>query len=168
MAQAGVRLSLALLTVGWSALAWAGSAQVTFVRPETFADIGPYINGSEAAANLAQIAQHIEQLAARHLAPDQLLEVDVLNVHMAGYLDPRTYRTEPLRVMREGSWPSVTVRYRLTQSGALLASGEETASDTAYLHFINRYPESDRLRFEKRLLDNWFNSRFVERGPLHR
>jgi hypothetical protein len=161
MRRISVRLGFALLAT-WSTCAWAGSASVTFVNPEHFADIGPYINGREAAANMTQIAQHIEQLAARRLAADQVLEVDVLDVHMAGYLDPRTGRNEPYRVMLEGYWPSITLRYRLMVGGTVLASGEETASDMAYLHFINRYPDSDRLRYEKRMLDNWFDSRFVE------
>lgn len=157
-----VRLGLALVAA-WSTCAWAGSAHVTFVNPERFADIGPYINGPEAAANMAQIALHIEQLAARRLAANQVLEVDVLNVQLAGYLDRRTGRNEPYRVMLEGYWPSITLRYRLMQGGTVLASGEETASDMAYLHFINRYPDSDRLRYERRMLDNWFDSRFVKR-----
>ncbi|HEX4583396.1 MAG TPA: DUF3016 domain-containing protein [Burkholderiaceae bacterium] len=146
-----------------SACAFAGTAHVTFVSPEKFADIGPFINGPEAAANMAEIARHIEQLAARRLPADQVLEVDVLDVRLAGTLDPRRYRNTPYRVMREGSWPSITVRHRLTQGGSVLASGEETVSDGTYLHFINRYPDGDPLRFEKRMLDNWFDSRFVRR-----
>ena len=164
MSRSSVRLCFSLLMMaGWSACAWAGSARVTFVSPERFADIGPFINGPEAAANMAQIAQHIEQLAARRLPADQVLEVDVLDVRLAGYLDPIRYQNTPYRLMREDSWPSMRLRYRLMRSSSVLASGEETISDGAYLHFINRYSEGEPLRFEKRLLDNWFDSRFAER-----
>jgi Protein of unknown function (DUF3016) len=163
MSRASVRIGLSVLMSAWSVCAYGGSARVTFVSPEKFADIGPFINGPEAAANMAELARHIEQLATRHLAADQVLEVEVLDVHLAGKLNPIRYRNEPYRVMLEGYWPSIRLRYRLMQGGGVLASGEETASDGAYLHFINRYSESDPLRFEKRMLDNWFNSRFVGR-----
>jgi hypothetical protein len=163
MSRMGARLSIGLLMAAVSACAFAGAAHVTFVSPEKFADIGPFINGPEAAANMAEIARHIEQLAARRLPADQVLEVDVLDVRLAGILDPRRYLNTPYRVMRESSWPSITMRYRLMRGGGVLASGEETVSDGAYLHFINRYPDGDPLRFEKRMLDNWFDSRFVRR-----
>jgi len=42
---------------------------VVFVNPEKYTDIGRYADPREAAANQAEIARHIEQLAARNLPP---------------------------------------------------------------------------------------------------
>jgi hypothetical protein len=159
MCRIVVHLGLALLMAGSWAGAWAGSARVTFVKPEGFADIGPRNDDRRAEEVLSGIARHIEQLAARQLPADQVLEADVLDVNMAGYLEPRHY-WEPSRVAIEGTPPSIRLRYRLTRGESVLASGEETVSDPAYLHFVNRYPTTDRLRFEKRMLDRWFADRF--------
>jgi len=165
MWRIGIRLGVALLIAGWSAGAWAGSARVTFVQPERFADVGLYGDDRKAKADLSGVAQHLEQLAARGLPADQVLEVDVLDVNMAGYLNPPYRWGQPVRVMLEGTPPSMRLRYRLMQGGNVLASGEQTLSDTSYLHFVNRYPSTDRLRFEKRMLDQWFSLLVAPRTP---
>jgi hypothetical protein len=163
VSQALRRVGFALLLAGCSAGAWAGTARVTFVHPESFADIGLYENEHQARECLSGIAQHLEQLAERRLPPDQVLELDVLDVNLAGYYPPGHY-WNPTRVTREGTPPSMTLRYRLMRDGRVLASGEETLSDTSYLHLVNRYADTDRLRFEKRMLDQWFSQRFPQQS----
>jgi hypothetical protein len=162
------RWVLAVLMAGLSAGALAGSAQVSFVNPGKFSDIGPYGDEREAAQNRSEIARHIEQLAARKLPADQLLEVEVLDVDLAGRFEPWHFWARDVRVMRTVTWPSIKLRYVLKQGEQVLASGEETVADMAYLDHINTYPSSDPLRYDKRMLDRWFQQRLTERKAASR
>jgi hypothetical protein len=45
----------------------------------------------------------------------------------------------------------------------VVASAEELVSDMHYLMTSNRYMTGDRLRYEKAMLDDWFDRRFVRR-----
>lgn len=162
------RWLLALLMAGLSAGALAGSAHVSFLNPEKFTDIGPYGDEREAAQNRSEIARHIERLAARKLPADQVLEVAVLDVDLAGNFEPWHFWPRDVRVMRTVTWPSIKLRYVLKQGEQVLASGEETVSDMAYLDHINSYSSSDPLRYDKRMLDRWFQQRLIERTAASR
>ena len=61
--------------------------------------------------------------------------------------------------MREVTWPRIKLRYALTRGDQLLASGEEQLIDQNYLMMTNRYFVGDRLRYEKAMLDAWFERR---------
>jgi Protein of unknown function (DUF3016) len=160
-----LRTFLVALFLGLSASAHAGSARVVFVNPEKFTDIGRYGDEREAASNRSEIARHIEQLAARKLPADQSLEVEVLDVTLAGHFEPWRTQLYDVRIMRPVTWPSIKLRYRLRQDGQVAASGVETVADMHYLDHPNRYPDGDPLRYEKRMLDEWFSRRLVERRP---
>ena len=153
---------------GLSASALAGSAHVTFVNPEKFTDIGRYGDAREATDNRSEIARHIEKLAARELPPDQVLDVEVLDVSLAGRFEYRYLWPREVRVMRPVTWPSIKLRYQLKLGDQVLAAGEETVSDMDYLQRINAYPTSDPRRYEKRMLDEWFQQRLVARKPTAR
>jgi hypothetical protein len=70
-----------------------------------------------------------------------------------------------VRIMRAVTWPSIKLRYQLRQDGQVVASGVETVADMRYLDLPNSYPDGDPLRYEKRMLDEWFSPRLVERRP---
>jgi hypothetical protein len=165
--MSGIRTQLVAvtLTLGFSAAALAGSARVSFLNPEKFTDIGRYGDQREAAANQSEIARHIEQLAASKLPADQSLQVDVLDVDLAGHVEFWRRMLNEVRIMREATWPSVKLRYKVTQDGQVVTSGEETVSDMNYLDGPNPYPDSDPLRYEKRMLDQWLTQRLVEHRP---
>src|SRR5258708_24398913 len=154
-----------LLALGFSIGARAASANVVFLNPEKSTDIGRYADPRDAAANRAQIARHIEQLAARNLPPNQVLKMEVLDVSLAGRLEPWRARLYDTRIMRQVTWPSIKLRYQVQQDGQVVASGEETVADMNYLERPNRYPDSVPLSFEKRMLDDWFRQRLGEHRP---
>jgi hypothetical protein len=142
--------------------AWAASASVTFVNPEKFTDIARYADEPEAAHTRTEIERFIKQLAARRLPAEQALQVEVLDVNRAGMLEPWRFRAYDVRVMRSATWPSMKLRYRLVLGDQVLASGEETISDMNYLQRPDPYPTEDPLRYEKRMLSEWFQNRLVE------
>ncbi|HEV3017686.1 MAG TPA: DUF3016 domain-containing protein [Burkholderiaceae bacterium] len=177
MVRSAALTGFALVMLSLSGGAQAASAHVNFVDPENFTDLGRYGNEKVITEKRAEIARHIEQLAARNLPADQTLQVDVLDVRLAGEDErwPDALRTPPLttrivrpfggdiRSARNGTWPRIKLRYQLKQADQVLASGEESVADMKYLDRINSYSTDDSLRYEKQLLDDWFRHRLVKR-----
>ena len=95
------------------------------------------------------------------MPPGEDLQVEVVDLDMAGRLIPNFRASQDLRVLRGGAdWPHMKLRYTLSANGQVISSGEEQLSDMAYLDHINRYSDGDTLRYEKRMIDDWFNKKF--------
>jgi hypothetical protein len=62
-------------------------------------------------------------------------------------------------------WPRIQLRFSLEQNGQVLKSGEAQLSDMNYLNHINRYFDGESLRYEKQMIDDWFEKTI---GPLPR
>jgi hypothetical protein len=170
MTRISNRWPLALLVpLAWAvfpAAAAAATSNVTFVDPEKFTDIARYGDQREAARTRGEIERFIKELAARRLPSEQALQIDVLDVHRAGMIEPWRFRSYDVRVMRSATWPSMKLRYRLTLGDQVLASGEEAISDMSYLDRPNPYSTDDPLRYEKLMLSAWFQNRLVDRKPV--
>ena len=154
-------LSLALL----AQYAWAATdLSVTFVNPEKYTDASyssMFANASDRADVQRDIEQHLQTLGERYLAPGDALKIDVLDIDLAGRVEPLRSRVgNDVRVIRDIAWPRMTVRYTLTRGGQTAASREESLSDLNFLSSFNRYSSGDHLRYEKAMLDRWFAERF--------
>ena len=140
---------------------------VTYVHPENFTDA--YLRGGYGAKALAPaldgIRQHLELLGRRHLKPDQTLTIEVLDLDLAGQLEPWRAYAYDVRYMREVTWPKMKLRYTLVQNGVTLAQGEESISDMSYLMDASARVSNDSLRYEKTMLDDWFRNRFERALP---
>jgi len=159
-------IAAAMLAGGACAAAQAAaSLSVVFVNPEGFTDAiysHPYGSQQERAEVLRDIERHLRQLADRELPAGDSLRIEVLNIDLAGWFEPwRNPGYADVRVLREVTWPRIKLRYPLTRGDQLLASAEEHVSDLNYLMTVNRYSVNDRLRYEKAMLDDWFDRRFV-------
>lgn len=135
---------------------------VSFTGSERYSDAKS--DGYDRASALGGIERHLLELGKQYLPPDQTLRVEVLDVDLAGQLE-MTRRGYQVRVLRDtGDGPSIRLRYTLEAGGKVLDSREETLSDRAYMR-LKRGINTDgaALYYERRLLDEWFKSRFVER-----
>jgi hypothetical protein len=142
--------------------AGAASAAVTvaFSHPEKYLDM-PF-SPVDRQRVLEQLSEHFAKLGAR-LPPGQDLRVEVLDLDMAGRLHPN-FRGRELRILNGGAdWPHMVVRYTLEANGRVIASGRDDLSDMMYLDRINRYQDGDTLRYEKRMIDEWFTNKFAPR-----
>ena len=147
-------------------VASAASVSVTFVQPEKFTDAG-YSRGRATPRELAElqqdIQQHLQRLADRKLAASDTLQVEVLDIGLAGdFESTRLTRFADVRVVRDIASPRITLRYSLKQGDRVMAGPEEQLSDMNFLWGHNRYSSGDRLRYEKPLLDAWFEKRFAK------
>lgn len=139
-----------------AANAASAAATVTFVEPEHFADM-PFSQVDRERV-LADLRQHIDQLAAR-LPAGENLTVEVLDLDLAGELKPTSHRPD-LRILTGGAdWPRMHLRYRIEQDGKVIRSGDDHLADMNYLEHLNRYPSSTNLRYEKQMLDDWFRNK---------
>lgn len=155
------RAMLAVLALLAAGSASAGVAKVTFVQPETYSDV-PFAHW-ERDSVLKELHQHFNKLAAR-LPADQQLNVEVTDLDLAGQTWPTRFSGRDIRVMNGGAdWPHMSLRYTITQGGQVIKSGEEDLSDMAYQQHISRYGGGDALRYEKRMLDQWFRDRLAVR-----
>ena len=142
--------------------AGAASVEVAFAKPDTFTDTGPYRGPSkERDRTLGHLAIYLQTLGAKYLRPDEALKIEVLDLDLAGRVEPWLSGNTDIRVMRGVDWPSMTVRYTLTQDQAVISEGEVRITDLNYLmNSALSTNAGDPLRFEKHMLADWFTKRF--------
>lgn len=144
----------------------AATVTVTFVQPDKFTDAGRSW-GRATERELADVQQemqrHLQRLADRKLAASDRLQVEVLDIDLAGdFGSHRFARWSDVRVVRDIASPRITLRYSLKQGDRVVSGPEEKLSDMNFLWGHNRYSDGDRLRYEKPMLDAWFEKRLAQ------
>lgn len=148
---------VAALALVASSGAWAG-VQVHFDKPDQYSDV-PFSTRDREQV-LAGLADHFLWLG-KSLRPDQELKIDITDVDLAGEEDLSRRGAFDVRVMNgRADWPRIRLRYTLEQNGKVIASGNASLSDMSYLQRINRYSKNDSLRYEKKMIDDWFKNTF--------
>jgi hypothetical protein len=132
---------------------------VAFSNPDQFRDM-PF-SPSDRADVLKELTEHFEYLG-KDLPPGHDLRVEVLDLDMAGELRPNFRGHNDIRILRgRADWPRMQVRYTLESNGQVISRGEDALSDMAYLSRMPRYADGDSLRYEKRMIDDWFKQKFA-------
>jgi hypothetical protein len=148
---------LCLLSAG---TAMAG-VTVNYVQPDKFADL-PFTPW-EREDVLKGLTEHFQKLG-KQLPPDQNLTVDVLDVDLAGRTEPGRRSGRDIRILRGGAdWPHMRLHYTLESGGSIIASGDAELSDMMYMQRMNRYSDGDQLRYEKQMIDEWFNKTILHK-----
>jgi hypothetical protein len=133
-----------------------GALTVTFVHPEAYTDASRTENYGSDPHVLDDIRRHLEKLAARQLPPGYTLAIDVLDVDLAGYIDWR-YASGNIRVIRDATWPRMTLSYVLRHGDDVVASANaQRINSMNFAWGVNIYGYNDPLRYEKAMLDEWF------------
>lgn len=137
----------------------AGRAEVRYVEPERFSDIGR--NPWDRERSLAALSAQFDRLAAR-LPDGQTLRIEVLDVDLAGEQSPLVWHDA--RVMRGGAdAPRATLRWTLLDGAATLRGGEDRLTDLGYLFAQpRRAARADELPYESRMLERWFDDRVAQ------
>ena len=144
-------LAAAALLAGGAARA---DVSVSFVKPEEFTDVPRNEIERERLQN--EFARYFATLG-KQLPSGQNLKIEVLDIDLAGQLWPRRGGGDDIRIMRGGAdWPQMRLRYTLEENGQTLRSGEERLSNMNYQQRMGRYSDSDPLRYEKQMVDDWF------------
>lgn len=154
----------ALLLLSLAAIA-AEDARVSvdWTDPAQFTELKHYrsVRDFRPADWLDPLAQYLRTRAERVLPAGERLEVTFTDVQRAGSYEPwHGPRLDDVRIVRDIYPPRIDLRFRLLDgSGAVLREGERTLRDSAFLMRDGAH-ETDSLRFEKRLLDQWLRKEF--------
>lgn len=156
--------ALALPLIGTGIGMAQAATVVTFERPESYTDASLRSDRGPSRGTLTQIDAYMRKLGDRFLKPGQTLKVTVLDVDLAGEFQP--WRSPyDIRFLQPVTWPKIALRYELIEDGQTRLSAAETVSDQNYLMNAAVTNTSDPLRYEKRMLENWFQARFVSGKP---
>jgi hypothetical protein len=133
--------------------AWA-EVSVTYVKPDDYTDMPRSV--IERDRVLKDFSEYFAKLDKK-LPAGQSLKIEVLDIDLAGRLYPRYSGGDDIRVLKGGAdWPRMHLRYTLSQDGQALRSGDEQLSNMNYQMSMTRYADSEPLRYEKQMLDDWF------------
>jgi hypothetical protein len=146
---------LALAGVLACAAASAGAAvTVTYIAPEKYADVPR--DSAERDSMMKDLTDHFTWLGSA-LPPGQDLRIEVLDIDLAGREEPGARAVRDVRVMRGGAdWPRMRLRFSVEQNGQVLKSGDAQLSEMDYMARVSRYGEEEPQRFEKAMIDRWF------------
>jgi hypothetical protein len=143
----------------------AGSAlagvTVTYHEPDKYADM-PF-EPWERENVLKDLTEHFQKLG-KQLPPDENLAIEVLDIDLAGRIYPGMRSGRDIRILKGGAdWPHMRLRYSLDAGGKVIDSGEADLSDMMYMQRLNRYSDGDTLRFEKQMIDAWFDKTILHK-----
>jgi hypothetical protein len=134
---------------------------VNYIEPDKFSDL-PFTPW-EREDVLKGLTEHFQKLG-KQLPPEQNLTVDVLDVDLAGRIEPGRRSGRDIRILRGGAdWPHMRLHYTLESGGSIIASGDAELSDMMYMQRLNRYSEGEPLRYEKQMIDEWFNKTILHK-----
>ena len=121
-----------------------------------------YRDGARAReVTLRTIREQLVRLGERYLAPSQTLEIEVLDIDLAGELE-WWHGTYDIRYLRSSTWPKIKLRYTLKDNSETIRSSEEWISDPSYqMNVIAATRSGDVMPYEKEMLARWFRSRFA-------
>lgn len=142
------------------ALADNGSVQVQWTDPAQFSELRHSSNRWQAQRGdwVTSLASHLQKSATRQLADGRTLDVTITDIKRAGDFEPwRGPSLNDVRFMRDIYPPRITLTFTLSDAqGQVLDQGERKLSDSGYLMIGGLIRnDSDPLRYEKRLLDDW-------------
>jgi len=135
------------------------TVEVSFVDPAHYTDAGN--EPADARSNEEILARQLRDLGREYLAPEQSLEIRVLDIDLAGTVRPSLGQISPIRILRGGAdWPRLKLRYTLREDGSVVSQGEEVVADLNYLQNGRVVGNAVPLAYEKRMLADWFRKRF--------
>lgn len=149
-----------LLSVVLLACAGAASAGVTvkYDDPANFQDMPRWEKDREQV--MKDLSAHFAKLG-KQLPPGQDLVITVKDIDLAGREWPTRHRIDDIRILRGGAdWPSMELHYSLEQNGQVIMSGDGHLKNMMYLDRLSRYGNTDYLRYEKQMMDEWFSNTF--------
>lgn len=139
-------------------------AEVLFFEPEKFTDVkDSYMSADvDRTTYLDQIRDHLVS-QAKHYVPDgHRLQVTFTDIDMAGDFEPwRGPRFDDIRIVKDIYPPRMDLKFRLTDAeGNVVKEGTRELRDLSFMMKIPMHSQSDTMRHEKALIDDWLRAEF--------
>jgi hypothetical protein len=133
----------------------SAAVTVTYVHPENFYDL-PFPT-ADREEMLGQISDHFKKLG-ENLPQGQDLRIEVTDFDPAGRLIPSARLGRDLRILNgRADWPRMDLNYAVEQNGQVIKSGKAQLQDMNYQQTFSQYFDSEPLRYEKQMIDDWFD-----------
>lgn len=146
----------------------SGPVSVQWTDPARFSEIRYSRNRWEAKRGdwVRELAGYLRKSAANRLAPGERLEVTITDIKRAGEYEPgRGGPGDSIRYLRDIYPPRIDLDFKLIgKDGEVLAEGTRALTDLGYLSRSLRVTDTDPLRYEKRLVDDWLDRQFKAAG----
>lgn len=132
-----------------------GRVQVSFVNSDKFADFGD--SRWDRERNEKELGALLQQVAGDLLPTGQTLSLRITDVNLAGEVEWWRFRGQPVRVMRDITWPVMEFDYQLRAGGQVLKSGSARLADMGYLqdNFFRARLQGEAYKYEQRMLERW-------------
>lgn len=147
-----------------------GPVSIDWTDPAQFSDIRYSGNRWEAKRGnwVEQLAQHLRKSALKRLPPGESLQVTITDIKRAGNYEPwHGANLHDARIVRDIYPPRISLTFkRLDAQGGVIEQGERKLSDAAFLTGPTRLGDSDPLRYEKNMLDDWLRREFKQDAAL--
>ena len=141
----------------------SAAVTVTFVKPENYPDM-PF-SPVDRDAVLKDIGDYFTKLGT-NLPEGTDLRIDVLDLDLAGRIEPARRGATDIRIVRGGAdWPRMTLHFSVESAGKVINSGDVQLQDMDYQFRASRLSSSDPLRYEKKMIDDWFYKAVAPRKP---
>ena len=136
-----------------------GPVGVSWEDPAGFTELRYSGNRWEAAQGnwVVELAEYIRERVGKALPPGQRMDIRITNIDRAGDYEPgRGINADRIRVIRDIYPPRLSLDFtRYDADGRVIDQGERKLKDLGYLYRTGRHFDSDPLRHEKRLVDDW-------------
>ena len=165
--QVEVKMTRTLHSLGATLLAPAAAAvvSVSFPQAERYTDAE---RGAEAERVRQALAQALTALGGSLLPAAQSLEVQVLDIDLAGERRPLRRAGADARVMRGTvDWPRIRLHFTWREGDRVLADEVADIADMDYLRQPQAGMSTSALPYERRMLDDWFHRRFAAPPAAH-
>lgn len=155
MKRSTLLLALAVLL---PVAAQAAEVKVAFKDPDKLVDAGN--PGRDRDRNFKELTAFLQKLGAK-LPAGQSLSIEFTALDLAGRYEP--WRSPPgnddIRYLISSTWPSAKLHFRLVEGDKTISEGEDSIADMNYQMTV-RSDNGDRLFYDKRMLQTWFDKRF--------
>lgn len=146
------------------ALPEQGPVSVRWQNPEEFSEIRQSRNRFEARRGdwVTQLAKYVRTRAERQLPPGERLDVDITDIKRAGDFEPwHGSQFDDTRFIRDIYPPRIALTFKRTDAnGQVVEEGQRTLRDMSFLMGPRSFSDSDPLRYEKRMIDDWLYKEF--------
>jgi len=146
------------------ALPEEGAVAVSWSDPSEFTELR--FSGNRWEANrgnwVFELASAVRKSVAKQLPEGERMEIEITDIDRAGRYEPMLGpRMDSVRIMRNIDSPSMRLTFRrYDASGQLIDEGERKLRDMMYLNNVNALSNTDPLRYEKRMIDDWARREF--------
>jgi len=146
------------------ALPEEGVVSVSWTDPSEFTELRFSGNRWEAKRGnwVFELASAVRKSVAKQLPEGERMEIEITDIDRAGRYEPGLGpRMDSIRIMRNIDSPSMSLTFRrYNAEGELIEEGERKLRDMMYLNNINALSNTDPLRYEKRMIDDWARREF--------